>query len=144
MAKKGPKTPHAANFKKGQSGNPGGLTKEQREARDKIREALKGEADEVHAALLDLVRERNPQVVMYAHQVLHGKEPDRSEVSIKGGSAELLKGMTSNDVASLVSGLEDHRRSLIGGEGSGMGSGRALVPSGQEPDGPARGALVKS
>ncbi len=69
-----------ALFEKGKSGNPGGISVKQREAREKLRQALAKDADEVHAALMDLVRERNQPTVVYAHQVLHGKEPERLDV----------------------------------------------------------------
>lgn len=144
MAKRGPKGPNSTSFKKGSSGNPGGLTKDQREARDWIRDSLKGERDAVHAALIELVNNGNPQAIIYAHQVLHGKEPDRSELSIKNDSGELLKGLTPDGIASLVSGLEDHRRALGDGEGQGVGDRRALVSSGPKPDGAASGLMGKS
>lgn len=76
-------------FKKGQSGNPGGLTKEQRKARDELRDALAGDAPQVHGALMSLVKKRNPQAVIYAHQLIHGKEADRVDVKHSGGVARV-------------------------------------------------------
>lgn len=62
-------------FRKGCKGNPGGLTKEQRKARDELREALAKDGPRVHAALMRLVDADNPAAVVYAHTALHGKEP---------------------------------------------------------------------
>jgi hypothetical protein len=67
-------------FAKGKSANPGGMTAEQRRARDELREALAKDSAEVHAALLRLIKNDNPQAIVYAHQVLHGKEPERLDV----------------------------------------------------------------
>lgn len=69
-------------FKKGNSGNPGGLTKEQREARDLIRELLTGEAEAVHKALMTRIREGSDVLIKYAHEQLHGKAPDKLEAEV--------------------------------------------------------------
>lgn len=71
-------------FTKGKSGNPGGLTKAQREARDKLRAALAEDAEEVHKALMRLVKADVPAAVVYAHQVIHGKEPEKLDVEHSG------------------------------------------------------------
>lgn len=69
-------------FKKGNRANPGGMTEAQRKARDELREALAGDAAKVHAALIRLVEADNPQAIVYAHQVLHGKEAEKLDARI--------------------------------------------------------------
>jgi hypothetical protein len=69
-------------FQKGKSANPGGMTAAQRKARDELREALAGDSREVHDALMRLIKNDNPQAIVYAHQVLHGKEPDKLDARL--------------------------------------------------------------
>lgn len=70
-------------FSKGQSGNPGGVPK----AAIDLRRALERDGDEIHAALMALVREGNPQAVIYAHQRAFGKPPQPVELSGPDGGA---------------------------------------------------------
>lgn len=65
-------------FKKGDDPRraPGGISKERRD----LREALEGDGDKVHAALMTLVDSGNAQAVIYAHTQLIGKPKDRIEV----------------------------------------------------------------
>ncbi len=70
-------------FKPGQSGNPGGVSKEKRAFLDR----LKGEdADTVYEALMQLVRERNPQAVLRAWEYVVGKPKELVEVTGKDGA----------------------------------------------------------
>jgi hypothetical protein len=75
------KVPKGKPFPKGASPNPGGVSKEKRE----LMERLKGDADEVHDALMALVRTGNVQAVIYAHQHLVGKPKERIELSGEDG-----------------------------------------------------------
>ena len=72
-------------FKKGTSGNPGGQSKEKRD----LLEALRGEGETVHKALMDLVRDGNATAIIYAHTQLAGKPKDRVEIS--GPNGKTLK-----------------------------------------------------
>jgi len=79
--KRGPGRP----IPKGTTLNPGGQSKEKRD----LLEALKGEGETVHAALMDLVRHGNAQAIIYAHTQLAGKPKDRVEIS--GPNGKTLK-----------------------------------------------------
>lgn len=97
------------SFKKGTSGNPGGLTAEQRKARDELRDALAGDAAVVHGALMKLIRRKdpNPQAVMYAHQLLHGKEPEQVNVALGGVSDEVREALAKLSPEDLRAGARD-------------------------------------
>lgn len=71
-------------FPKGASGNPGGMSREQRD----LRAALKNEGEEIHRALMNLVRRGNPFAIVYAHRQLVG-EP-RQRMDVVDGSARPL------------------------------------------------------
>lgn len=71
----------STSFKKGQSGNPGGMPAQVAHAARELREALEGDAKEIHAALMAAVRDGNVPAIIYAHQQLIGKPKDRVEVS---------------------------------------------------------------
>lgn len=130
-------------FQKGVSGNPGGLTKDQRQARDWVRDSLKSEKEQVHNALLALVKGGNPQAVIYAHQALAGKDPDKFEFEDKT-KRTAASGMTTKDALELSAVLRNAIDLAERDSGGALAEGRAMVSSGQEPDGPARGPLVKS
>lgn len=71
-------------FKPGQSGNPGGVSKEKRE----FLAALRGEdSGEVYAAMMDLVKQRNPQAVLRAWEYVVGKPKEMLEITGKDGGA---------------------------------------------------------
>lgn len=71
-------------FKPGQSGNPGGVSKEKRE----FLAALRGEdSGEVYAAMMRLVRADNPQAVLRAWEYVVGKPKEMIEVTGKDGGA---------------------------------------------------------
>lgn len=95
-------------FQKGHDArrNAGGMTKEQREARDKLRSALAGDADEVHAALMQLVKERNQPAVIYAHQVLHGKEPLAVDMEHSGIGDNPARPLTTEDLLAIAKSAE--------------------------------------
>lgn len=82
-------------FKKGCKGNPGGLTKEQRAARDELRAALAKDGARIHAALMRLVDNDNPAAVVYAHTALHGKEPMALDVEHSGSVENPAKPLTT-------------------------------------------------
>lgn len=67
----------STSFKPGQSGNPDGAPKE----RVELRRALEGDAQEIHDALMALVRGGNAPAIIYAHTQLVGKPKERVEVS---------------------------------------------------------------
>ncbi len=68
--------------------NPGGLTVDERAARDWMRTRLVEDRELVHAALIAGVQEGNPVLVKYAHEQLHGKAKEL--LDIEGGGASLL------------------------------------------------------
>lgn len=85
MGKRGPKKGgfNPGAFQKGHVGNPGGLTKEQARERADLRAALEGCGQEVHDALMRLVRADNAQAILYAHQQIIGKPKERIEGSVE-------------------------------------------------------------
>ena len=95
----------STRFQKGNSGNPGGMTKEQREARDAVRRKLADDADEVHDALLALIRERNPAAVVYAHGLLHGKDP--LELKHSGGFDNPATPITTEKLLAIAEATKD-------------------------------------
>lgn len=82
--------------------NPGGLTREQREMRDKMRDKLRGDADEVHDALMKLVRDGNAPATIYAHQLLHGKDPDKVEMDANVNSDNPARPLSTADLLAVV------------------------------------------
>lgn len=85
------KVPRTA-FKPGQSGNPGGQSKEKRD----FLERLRGEdADEVYRAMMDLVRERNGPAVLRAWEYIVGKPPEtvnlKGDVKVTGDDTQLVE-----------------------------------------------------
>lgn len=85
------------------------MTKEQREARELVRELLKGEAETVHEALMSRIRDGDSLLIRYAHEQLHGKAPDKLEGSLKhsGMSEELAKALAGLSVEELRAGARD-------------------------------------
>jgi len=61
---------------KGVSGNPSGRNQFSLAACQELRAALASDRTEIHAALMKLVREGNPQAVIYAHRQLVGEVPE--------------------------------------------------------------------
>lgn len=70
-------------FKPGQSGNPGGQSKEKRAFLDRLRA---DDADACYAAFMSLVREGNPPAVLRAVEYIAGKPPAAEEdrAALKG------------------------------------------------------------
>lgn len=66
--------------------NPGGLTKEQREAQDWMRTRLIEDKEKVHAALISGIQEGNPLLIKYAHEQLHGKAKELVDLGQDGAS----------------------------------------------------------
>jgi len=65
--------PRGRPFPKGVSGNPGGQSSEEAEARAKLRAALCGEWQEIHEALMVLVKSGNAPAIIYAHKHVAGE-----------------------------------------------------------------------
>lgn len=85
---------------KGHSGNAGGMTKEQREARDLVRSLLTGDAKKVHDNLIKRIEAGSDLLIKYAHEQLHGKAPDK--VDIRDGRADdPFDGMTTEELRAL-------------------------------------------
>lgn len=66
--------------------NPGGLTKEQREAQEWMRTRLIADKQKVHDALILGIEDGNPLLVKYAHEQLHGKAKELVELGSDGAS----------------------------------------------------------
>jgi phosphoenolpyruvate-protein kinase (PTS system EI component) len=66
--------------KGGASPNPGGRTSDAAKEQAHLRNALAGEGDEIHAALMALVRAGNSQAIIYAHRQLVGDPKQTAEV----------------------------------------------------------------
>ncbi len=74
--------PEATQFHKGQSGNPGGLTSDEREARDAVRQALAGHLRAKGLAAYErLLDADNPLIVKDFMDRLAGKVKERVELS---------------------------------------------------------------
>jgi hypothetical protein len=83
-------------FVKGESGNPLGVPRSAWE----LRKALLQDGPEVHAALMTLVRDGNPQAVIYAHRQLIGDPKQTIEVSeVRELSDEQLREMARQVLA---------------------------------------------
>lgn len=95
-------------FIKGQSGNPLGVSPEVAAAREALRAALAKDATEVHEALMYLVKERNPQAVIYAHQQLHGKPVEVHEVTgADGGPLRVSQEMPAGELRDIVDAFKE-------------------------------------
>jgi hypothetical protein len=94
----------STSFKKGENGNPGGMPAKVAQAVRDLRAALEGDADEVHAALMRLVRADNPQAIIYAHTQLIGKPKDRVEVSGDAAAQAWLGKLTAAQVLAIARG----------------------------------------
>lgn len=82
------KAPRSA-FKPGQSGNPGGQSKEKRAFLERLRI---DDVEDIYEALMSLVREGNAPAVLRAVEYVAGKPPDVVEVSGRdGGPVRVLK-----------------------------------------------------
>lgn len=84
--------PRGRPFAPGQSGNPGGQSAEEAEARAKLRAALCGEWQEIHEALMLLVKAGNAPAVIYAHKHVAGEamaEQARQDEDEESGIAAL-------------------------------------------------------
>lgn len=76
-------------FQKGQSGNPGGQSKEKRAFLDRLRAE---DAEDVYAALMRLVHADNAPAVLRAVEYIAGKPPEVVQVSGKdGGPVTVLR-----------------------------------------------------
>jgi hypothetical protein len=88
--------PTGRRWKKGESGNPGGKPRDAKA----LRQALMQDGPEVHAALMALVRDGNPQAVIYAHRQLIGDPKQTIEVSeVRELSDEQLREMARQVLA---------------------------------------------
>lgn len=88
--------------KGGPSPNPTGQSAEQRAARDAIRAALAGKREMVHDALIALIEAGNERATIYAHQVLHGKEPDTFNVEHSGSVENPAKPLTTEELVAIA------------------------------------------
>lgn len=98
------KAPRTA-YKPGQSGNPGGQSKEKRAFLDRLR----GEdAATIYDALMDLVREGNPHAVLRAFEYVAGKPPAAEEDrQALRDSAGILAGVSAEKAVALLRKLEE-------------------------------------
>lgn len=71
-------------FKKGQSGNPGGQSKEKREFLEQLRDA-EGDAKKVYRAFMKLIAKGNAPAILWAMGHIVGKPPDKVELTGKDG-----------------------------------------------------------
>jgi hypothetical protein len=88
-------------FKKGQSGNPSGMSKEQAEARDLIRKLLLDDSPVVHQMLIARIKEGSDILIKYAHEQLHGKAPDKLEADVKV-TPDPFDELTTDELRALV------------------------------------------
>ena len=78
------KMPKGKPFAPGTSGNPGGVSREKREFLKALREE---DSAEVYAAMMDLIRQRNPTAVLRAWEYVVGKPKEMIELTGKDGAA---------------------------------------------------------
>ena len=102
-----PLTPTVRNDKGqiiGGAANPGGMTKEQREARDAIRTWLSSEEmrEEGKAAYLRLLKADNPVIVKDFMDRLAGKVKEHVEVT--GDGPSVLTGLTREQLLAIARG----------------------------------------
>ena len=90
------KAPRTA-YKPGQSGNPGGQSKEKRAFLDRLRSE---DADECYSAFMDLVRERNPPSVLRAVEYIAGRPPAADED--RKAVASAVSGLTIEQLLKLA------------------------------------------
>lgn len=99
--------PKGKPFAPGESGNPGGVSKEKRE----FLAALRGEdSGEVYLAMMDLVRQRNPTAVLRAWEYVVGKPKELIEVTGKDGAALAVQNidptkLTAEQLAAFIAAL---------------------------------------
>lgn len=91
----------STSFQKGKSGNPGGVSAVAAKAAHELRAALEGDAQEIHAALMSLVRDGNVQAVIYAHQQLVGKPKERVEIEGVAGDSVLI-GLSREEILKIA------------------------------------------
>lgn len=96
--------PGSTKFKKGTSGNPGGMPKAVASAVRDLRAALEGDKDRIHAALMRLVDADSAPAIIYAHTQLIGKPKDRVEVSGDAAAAAWLSQLTGAQVLAIARG----------------------------------------
>lgn len=94
----------STSFKKGHTGNPGGMAAELANARHDLRAALENDAEKIHAALMRLVDADNAPAIIYAHTQLIGKPKDRVEVSGDAAAATWLSQLTASQVLAIARG----------------------------------------
>lgn len=94
----------STSFKKGQTGNPGGMPGEVAQATRDLRQALEGDRDRIHAALMRLVDADNAPAIIYAHTQLIGKPKDRVEVTGDVAAAAWLSQLTAAQVLAIARG----------------------------------------
>ncbi len=87
-------------WKKGQSGNPAGLSKAAKQARDVLHNKLAQDADIVHDALIKLIQDGNSPAILYAHQQLYGKPKDVLEVTAVASNP--FEGFTAEELSQLA------------------------------------------
>ena len=78
------KAPHSA-FKKGQSGNPGGMTKDQAQARKEALAVLSQHGETLAKGLVRLAKKGNVVAAKAALEWILGKAPQSLELTGKGG-----------------------------------------------------------
>ncbi len=81
-------------WKPGESGNPDGVPK----ATLALRRALEGEAEEIHQALMSLVRDGNVPAIIYAHQQIVGKPKERDDDKPNDSNAKSVLERVPEDV----------------------------------------------
>lgn len=86
-----------AHFTKGASGNPGGVPKEEHD----LRRLLAADGKDIHDALMDLVRAREPVAVIYAHRQLVGEPPQTVNHKHSVDAEELIERLTDEELDEL-------------------------------------------
>lgn len=114
-------------FMPGQSGNPGGMPKEKREFLESLRTE---DSAEVYAAMMDLVRLRNPQAVIRAWEYIVGKPKEHIEVTSTIVHAQLIVAITrlKQELAHDPALLEIALSAIAGESGGGRTDGDAAGP----------------
>lgn len=104
MSKPTKQGPETTQFQKGKSGNPGGLTAVEREARDSVRKALSAPAMRAAglAAYRKLLDDANPIIVKDFMDRLAGKVKERLEVSEDPDSVNPFRGLTPEHLVAIA------------------------------------------